>query len=102
MKFAVRFTPEAAADIERLQAFLLDQAGGDTTPAEDALEAIHVALALLESSPFACRRAPGGDRFLRELLIGFGATGYVALFKVVDATRVSVIALRHQREDDYS
>ena len=38
---------------------------------------------------------------LRELLIYFGAAGYVALFEITDGSNVTVIAVRHQREDDY-
>ena len=34
-------------------------------------------------------------------VIASGATGYVALFEVVDGQTVVVAALRHQREDDY-
>jgi len=55
---------------------------------------------LLERSPFTCRKAAGSP-FLRELIIPFGATGHVALFEIVDASNVVVIAVRHQREDDY-
>lgn len=38
---------------------------------------------------------------LRELLIPFGASGYVALFEIVNAEVVHVLAIRHQLEDDY-
>lgn len=31
----------------------------------------------------------------------FGASGYVALFEIEDAKTVTVLAVRHQREDDY-
>ena len=101
MTFSVRFTEEARDDLKRLYGFQLEQAGGDLRQAEAALEAIRRGIALLESSPFACRRAPGGEALLRELLIGFGAAGYVALFEIVDAQTVTVLAIRHQREDDY-
>ena len=39
--------------------------------------------------------------FLRELLIPFGAAGYVALFEIEANSIVSILAVRHQREDDY-
>ena len=97
----VRFTEEARDDLVRLYGFLLQQAAGDWRQAEAALEAIRRGLALLETSPFACRRAAGGDVLLRELLIGFGTSGYVALFEIEDAQTVTVLAVRHQREDDY-
>ena len=41
------------------------------------------------------------NTFLRELIIVFGASGYVALFEIDDAKTVTVLAVRHQREDDY-
>lgn len=67
-----------------------------------ALETIRHGLRGLELSPFACRKAePGNNPFLRELVIGFGATGYVALFEIESPQTVTVLAVRHQREDDY-
>jgi hypothetical protein len=43
-----------------------------------------------------------------ELVIPFGASGYVALFEIEGAqddvtseNYVTILALRHQREDDY-
>jgi plasmid stabilization system protein ParE len=38
---------------------------------------------------------------LRELVISFGGAGYVALFEIEDNETVTVLAVRHQREDDY-
>jgi hypothetical protein len=34
-------------------------------------------------------------------MIPFGASGYVALFEIDRDRCVTVLALRHQREDDY-
>jgi len=34
-------------------------------------------------------------------VVSFGRTGYVVLFEVEDNTLVTVLAVRHQREDDY-
>jgi hypothetical protein len=39
--------------------------------------------------------------FLRELLIPFGHSGYVALFEIDDAKTVTILAVRHQLENDY-
>ena len=36
-----------------------------------------------------------------ELIIPVGATGYVALYEIVSPSKVVVLALRHQREEDY-
>jgi mRNA-degrading endonuclease RelE of RelBE toxin-antitoxin system len=38
---------------------------------------------------------------LRELVIPFGAAGYVALFEIEDNETVTILAIRHQREEDY-
>ena len=57
-------------------------------------------MAFLRSSPFACRKI-GNSPFIRELIIPFGHTGYVALFEIADGRTVIIGAIRHQREDDY-
>lgn len=101
MNFRVRFTEEALDDLQRLYDFQLQQSDGDWRQADAALEAIRRGLAMLESSPFACRRAPAADLLLRELLIGFGAAGYVLLFEIEAGDIVTVLAARHQREADY-
>lgn len=99
-RYKVRFTPEAEADLLRLFDFLLEQ---DVAAAEKARAAITKAVELLEVFPFTCRKAMGGDGnpFLRELIIPFGASGYVALFEIENSDTVTVLAVRHQREEDY-
>lgn len=99
-RFRVRFTPEAEADLLRLFDFLLGQ---DLAAAEKAREAIAKAIEVLELFPFSCRKALGGDGnpFLRELIIPFGSSGYVALFEIENRDTVTLLALRHQREEDY-
>ena len=104
MTFQVRLTVEAAADLERLFDFVLERElhrqDGDLEIAERALQAIRFGLASLSRSPFTCRKASDSP-FLRELVIPFGHSGYVALFEIVDNANVVVAAVRHQREDDY-
>lgn len=104
MAFAVEFSAEAAADLERLFDHLIDRelnsSTGDLALAERAIQAIRDGIDLLRTSPFNCRKA-GRSPFARELIISFGHTGYVALFEIVDNTRVIIGAVRHQREDDY-
>ena len=99
-RFKVRFTAEAEADLLRLFDFLLEQ---DFAAAEYAREAIALAIELLEVFPFSCRKAMGGDGnpFLRELIIPFGASGFVALFEIENREVVTLLAVRHQREEDY-
>ena len=104
MSFRVRLTQEAAADLERLFDFVLvlelERNDGDFDLAERALRAIKDGIASLRRSPFTCRKASQSP-FMRELIIPFGNTGYVALFEIVDSANVVVVAVRHQREDDY-
>jgi len=105
VSFAVRLTREAEADLERLFDFILTRelARGDAadfTLPERALQAIHAGIATLRVMPFTCRKAADSP-FLRELVVAFGASGYVALFEIDDQRHVTVLAVRHQREDDY-
>ena len=100
MTLRVRFTSEAHDDLTRPYDFLLD-GSGDVSLAARALDAMRAGVALLETSPFSCRKASPDNTFLRELLITFGGSGYVALFEIEDSNTVTVLALRHQREDDY-
>jgi len=79
----------------------LGSAGRHDKERLEALEAIGHGISLLERSPFSCRKASPGNAFLRELIVAFGATGYVALFEIDDDQTVTVLAERHQREDDY-
>jgi len=97
-RYKVRFTPEAEDDLLRLYDFLLDK---DLTAAEHALEAIKGAIELLRFSPFSCRKALPENSFLRELIIPFGAAGYVALFEIEPDSTVNILAVRHQWEKDY-
>jgi plasmid stabilization system protein ParE len=100
--FRVRFTREAENDLVRLYEFILDRDAADWHVAERALEAIRHAVSGLERSPFSYRKAAGGGSpFLRELVIPFGSSGYVALFEIEASDVVTILAVRHQREDDY-
>jgi len=94
----LRFTPEAEDDLLRLYEFL---ALNDVPAAERALAAIESALQWLSLSPYSCRKVTSGDPVLRELLIPFGNAGYVALFEIELPATVTILAVRHQREDDY-
>ncbi len=99
-RYALRFTEEAQEDLLRLFDFLLQF---DLDVALRARQAIEDSFQLLEQFPFTCRKAANGAHGprLRELVISFGATGYVALFEIDNATTVTVLAIRHQREEDF-
>jgi plasmid stabilization system protein ParE len=99
-RYRVRLTEGAEADLLRLYDFLLEH---DLAVAEHALEPITEGLRRTERFPFSCRKAAAGlhGPRLRELVIPFGASGYVALFEIEDARTVTLLAVRHQRESDY-
>ena len=102
MTFVVRYSAAARDDLKRLYQHLLDRgtSAEDQEFAERALDAILTAAEHLARAPFVYRKA-GSNPFLRELLIPFGSSGYVALFEIEDASTVTILAVRHQLEDDY-
>jgi len=97
-RYKVRLTPEAEDDLLRLYDFHLEI---DLAAAERALHAITSGVEVLRFSPFACRKSLEDNPFLRELVIPFGVAGYVALFEIESGNTVTILAIRHQREDDY-
>ena len=104
MKYTVEFSEAAAEDLEQLFDFVLqrelDSETGDLDIPDKALQAIKDGITFLKFAPFACRKAENNP-FLREFVIPFGSTGYVALFEIIDRKTVIIGAIRHQREDDY-
>lgn len=88
--------PEAAEDLERLADFL-----GGSAPdlVADTMDLIIDALDALSRHPNIGRPMPHG---LRELVMSRGRTGYLALYSYDEHhDAVVVLAIRHQREDDY-
>ena len=103
MTFDVRFSMAAEGDLARLFDFLLDRVetleGLDL--AQAALEAVRsAALNQLAATPYSFRKA-GNSPTRRELIVPFGASGYVALYEIASPSSVVVLAVRHQREEDY-
>lgn len=98
MTLQIRISRAAQEDLERLLDFL---APIDYHAALRARAATERGYCFLSSMPFACRKVDATNPFLRELVIPFGGGGYVALFEIDDEHTLSVLAIRHQREDDY-
>lgn len=97
--YSVIIEPEAREDIERLHAFLLESA---PDYADQAMERIYKSLKLLEIIPHSCRKAIYAEGVqLRELIIDQGHSGYIALFEIRPDAVVAVLAIKHQRENDY-
>ncbi|MGO4566110.1 type II toxin-antitoxin system RelE/ParE family toxin [Rhizobium sp. 2YAF20] len=73
----------------------------DEEAAKRALSIIDSGMKTLGVFPFSCRKASPENPFLRELVMPFGSAAYVLLFEIGDAESVTILAVRHQREDDY-
>ena len=90
------YSARALDDIERAFEFLVEK---DPASAAQAAAAIRGAVEALADHPLIGRSITGG---LRELVISYGRTGYVALYWVSPArAEVWVLGIRHQRELDY-
>jgi plasmid stabilization system protein ParE len=98
MSFRLKYSPEFYEDLDRLTDFLIDR---DPDLAERAIIAIDKALRILEDFPLIARAVSPEQPTLRELVIPFGSSGYVVLFRIDGKDTISVAAIRHQREDDY-
>jgi plasmid stabilization system protein ParE len=92
----VTYSDAAADDIERLFEF---PAAKDPYAASAAVAAIRSAVELLAEHPLIGRAMHGP---LRELVISFGKSGYLALYRYrPERDEVRVLGVRHQRELDY-
>ena len=91
-------TENAAQGLERCRRFLAEK---NPQAARRAAQAIGRQFMLLETNPGIGR--PLADHpALRELIISFGDTGYIALYRHdVELDAVFVLAFRHQKEAGY-
>lgn len=100
----VIFAPAALQDLQRLREFLRPK---NPAAAKRAATNIVTAIQSLARHPQIGRpiEAPEGIEAEginhRELLIGFGDSGYVALYRL-EGELVTVLALRHQKETGYA
>ncbi len=89
----------ALDDLARWFRFLAEH---DPAAAVASASAIRSAVEMLAQHPYAGRRVEGVQRDVRELVISFGNTGYVALYRFIPVKcEVRILALRHQRELDF-
>jgi plasmid stabilization system protein ParE len=105
VSFRVQFAAAADEDLVRLFQHLLERAETleDLDRAEAVIGALRQAIfGQLALTPFSFRKAGDGKRSTRrELIVPAGATGYVALYEIAGPQDILVLAVRHQREDDY-
>lgn len=92
----VAYSANALANLERAFEFVAQQ---DPRAAAGAAAAIRDAVDALSRHPLIGRPVDAG---LRELVISFGKTGYVALYRFLPRRdEIRILAIRHQRELDY-
>jgi plasmid stabilization system protein ParE len=90
------YSQNALDNLQRAFMFLAEQ---DPGSARAAATVIREAVETLSHHPLIGRRIEGE---LRELVISFGKTGYVALYRFLPArNQVRILAIRHQRELEY-
>jgi plasmid stabilization system protein ParE len=93
----VVYSRRALADLERLAEFLIDEA---PRAAVAAIDVIIDGVEMLGAHPRVGRVC---EAELRELVISYGQTGYVALYSYEAAQDVALIlAIRHQREAGFA
>ena len=94
----VRLSQRAQADLSRLYAFIASKNIG---AAQRAVLAIREAFVPLRHAPTIGRLVEDSNE-LREIVIDFGASGYLVLYRFEPALdAVTVLAIKHQSEDDY-
>jgi plasmid stabilization system protein ParE len=89
----VVYSRRALDHIERAFSSLRDK---NLEAAQNVVTAIQSAVDNLAAHPMVGRRVEGD---LRELIVSYGHSGYVALYRfVVARDEVRILAIRHQRE----
>ncbi|MEX2165100.1 MAG: type II toxin-antitoxin system RelE/ParE family toxin [Sulfuricaulis sp.] len=90
------YSENALANLERVFDFLAEH---DPQAALGAARSIREAVDTLSNHPLIGRTVAGE---LRALVISYGKTGYVALYRFLPAQdQVRTVSIRHQRELDY-
>jgi toxin ParE1/3/4 len=93
----IELAPEVAEDLDRILNHLGEYEAED---ARTRLQDIIAAIDVLERNPLIGRPEPAGNR---ELVIGRGSRGYVALYRYAAAIdTVFVLAVRSQREAGFT
>lgn len=91
------WTNRAAAELRQVYLFLTEK---DATVAAKAVDIIRNKANILKQYPNAGRPADDLEPEHRELLIPFGAAGYVLYYEVM-GDAVQILAVKHQREAGY-
>jgi plasmid stabilization system protein ParE len=86
----------SATAVGQIEGAVEQSVAENSASAGATITAIRSAVENLAAHPLVGRRI---EDDLRELVISYGATGYIALYRfLVQSDEVRVLALRHQRE----
>ena len=94
---SVKFAAGALRDLARLRGFLQHK---NPIASQRAAATIIQSVLILEQHPQIGRPVDDMEPEYRELIIGFGHYGYVALYRL-DGDAVIIVAIRHQLEAGY-
>lgn len=93
----LKWTDNALRGVQKAYRFLAEY---DTGAAKAAAKAIKKQAAILKKHPEAGRPADDLDPEHRELVIPFGASGYMLIYEELPEY-VLILAVKHQREAGY-
>jgi plasmid stabilization system protein ParE len=93
----VIWSPAALLDVQRLYRFLAPQ---NIDAAKQAVKALRQGVKVLQLQPGIGRPIDDRPEELREWIIDFGDSGYIARYRI-DSEVVMILALRHQKEVGY-
>ena len=95
---SVKYSAQAIADLQRLHDFLATQ---DKDVAKRAIAVIRDALKKIAVTPERFHPEEGRI-YLREAIIDFGSSGYIARFRHLPNGDILIARIKHQKEDDFS
>ena len=92
---SIKYSSRAIADLQRLHDFLATQ---DPDVARRAVLVIREAL--IKIAVMLERFRPVEDKlYLREAMIDFGSSGYIARFRHLPNGEITIARIKHQKED---
>ena len=91
------WSPQALRDVQRLYRFLEKK---NVDAAKRTVKSIRETVQIIAQHLNIGRPVSDMDPEFREWLIGFGDSGYVALYRY-DGNTAIILAVRHQREAGY-
>ena len=94
---SIKYSQQAIADLQRLHVFLQTQ---DKVVAQKAIAVIRDALDKIVIMPERFRPVVGKPK-LREVIIDFGNSGYIARFRHLPNGDITIARIKHQKEDAF-